>query len=449
MCASTRALAPGLGGLLNPAIVIPSYWTSESHIPSVGEWGAYDYATPITKPMPELETCLSSLEQVRGVLRIFVLVVADPECENSARARVNSICRSHPNLDTLVIGAREAFFIKEAVAKLVPNLIGENVALRGYGAIKNLGLTAACVFGHDAVVFLDDDEVVTSPNFLIDAVYGLGLLTRQNLKILCKSGYFVDKNGSCYAKPSTKWSEKYWSKAAGFNAVMKKAQEGTRISRSNHMSGGCCAIHAQAFTRVPFDPFITRGEDLDYVLNLRANGMDVWFDNEWSVRLSLPDEMAPEPSLFMQDVYRWLYEYRKLAAMNARRNLRTITPDSLMPYPAPWLSEGVRTRVFKTALRRLVTGPYRRDYLAILTKGAKEADAFATQSAEKYLKFAMSWQTVMTSLWQDKYLQNRILGTGGVAQPAATVAPQVASAVQPASAPQPAAEGGLVDEVSQ
>ena len=55
----------------------------------------------------------------------------------------------------------------------------------------------------------------------------------------------------------------------------------------------------------------------------------------------------------------------------------------------------------------------------------------------------------MTSLWQDKYLQNRILGTGGVAQPAATVAPQVASAVQPAPAPQPAAEGGLLDEVSQ
>ncbi len=405
---------PGIGGFLNPAIVIPSYWTSESHVPNVGEWGAYDYATPITKPMPELETCLASLEKVRGVLRVIVLVVADKDCEESARARVTSICRSHPNLNTLIIGARESACIKDSVAKMIPNIAGENVALRGYGAIKNLGLVAACVFGHDSVVFLADDETVDSPDFLVDAVYGLGHLNRQNLKILCKSGYFVDKNGSCYAKPSTKWSEKYWSKAAGFNEVMKKAQEGTRISRSNHMSGGCCAIHAQAYTRVPFDPFITRGEDLDYVLNLRANGMDVWLDNAWSVSLELPDEMAPEPSLFMQDAYRWLYEYRKLNAMNARRNLRTITADSLMPYPAPWLSEGVRERVVKTALRRLVTGPYRREYLRILVRGVKEADAFATESAEKYLSFSMSWQGIMTALWQDKYLQARILSTGDV-----------------------------------
>ena len=78
------------------------------------------------------------------------------------------------------------------------------------------------------------------------------------------------------------------------------------------------------------------------MLNVRANGMDVWFDNEWFVQSQPPEEMAGAPSLFMQDVHRWLYEYRKLDAMNARRDLRTITPESLMPYPAPWLSSGVR-----------------------------------------------------------------------------------------------------------
>ena len=127
------------------------------------------------------------------------------------------------------------------------------------------------------------------------------------------------------------------------------------MTRSNHLCGGCCALHAAAFCNI--DPYITRGEDLDYVLNLRANGLDAWFDNEWSVRRLPPEETAGAPSVFMQDVHRWLYEYRKLDAMNARRDLRTITSESLMPYPAPWLSEGVRRRVFRTALRRLVTGP--------------------------------------------------------------------------------------------
>ena len=34
------------------------------------------------------------------------------------------------------------------------------------------------------------------------------------------------------------------------------------------------ALHARAFTR-GLDPFITRGEDLDYLLNMRMFGYDV------------------------------------------------------------------------------------------------------------------------------------------------------------------------------
>ncbi len=56
---------------------------------------------------------------------------------------------------------------------------------------------------------------------------------------------------------------------------MKKALSGTRISRSNYVCGGLMALHARAFTRVAFDPFITRGEDLDYLFNMRMFGYDV------------------------------------------------------------------------------------------------------------------------------------------------------------------------------
>lgn len=37
----------------------------------------------------------------------------------------------------------------------------------------------ANVLGFDAVVFLDDDEVIDDPKFLEKAMYGLGKLTRQ------------------------------------------------------------------------------------------------------------------------------------------------------------------------------------------------------------------------------------------------------------------------------
>ena len=61
---------------MNPVIVIPSYWSRTDDLVAVGDVGIYDHSTPISKPLPELETCLRSLEQVRGVLRVIVLVVA-------------------------------------------------------------------------------------------------------------------------------------------------------------------------------------------------------------------------------------------------------------------------------------------------------------------------------------------------------------------------------------
>lgn len=399
---------------MNPVIVIPTYWCETDRTHRLGERGVYDYSTPIAKPLPELEICLDSLENVRGVIRIIVLVATETGLEDSARARVNSICRSHPNLNIVVIGEKEAAYVQRAVGRMIPAAMGNVVSLHGYGAIKNMGLAVAAILEHDAVVFLDDDEVVSDADFLINAVYGLGALTRQGLQIVAKSGYFIDENGSPYAKPSNEWTERYWSKANDFNSVMAKAQSAKRVTRSNHMCGGCCALHAAAYTKIPFDPYITRGEDLDYMLNLRANGLDVWFDNKWYVRLKKPEDMSSPSSLFMQDTYRWYYEYRKLEVINSRRDLRTITQESLMPYPGPWLFPEVRKRVFQTALRRMVAGPDRAAYLGILTRGRQKADKFAKDASTRYLSFAMTWPTVAVSLWGDRTLSNAILRTGEV-----------------------------------
>lgn len=93
------------------------------------------------------------------------------------------------------------------------------------------------------------------------------------------------------------------------------------------------ALHARAFTRVAFDPFITRGEDLDYLFNMRMFGYDVWFDNEWTVR-HLPPESEKRSPRFMQDVYRWYYERAKLTFAAHQKELIPVTAASLMPYPA-------------------------------------------------------------------------------------------------------------------
>ncbi|MBR3316929.1 MAG: glycosyltransferase [Atopobiaceae bacterium] len=397
---------------MNPVIVIPTYWAETDDPAGMGEVGAYDHATPISKPVPELETCLDSLEQVRGVLRVVVLLVAPASCADSARARVNGICSTHPNLNPLIIGNREAKVIENAIHVVAPKMEGETVSLRGYGAIRNMGLVVAAVLGHDVVVFMDDDEVALDENFLIDAVYGLGLLTRQDLPVSAKSGYFFDRNDSCYADESTtRWCDRHWTKKSEFNEWMQRAQSSTRISRSNYVCGGCFALYADAFCHVAFDPYITRGEDLDYLFNLRMNGLDVWFDNEWAVK-HMPPKTPSHASRFMQDVYRWTYEVEKLDVANHRIGFRPITPDSLQPYPAPWITRGVHKRIFRTSLLRAIAGPERSEYFHVWLHARKDAKIWASRMSESYLAFQTYWPGMMSSLWGNEQIAESIIETG-------------------------------------
>ncbi|MCI1665879.1 MAG: glycosyltransferase family 2 protein [Atopobiaceae bacterium] len=392
---------------MNPVVVIPTYWCK-----SEGQEGAYDHATPLDKPRPELETCLSSLEGVRGVMRVVVLLVAPPACEDGARARVNAVCASHPRLNPLVIGHPEAVLVRGATSAISPGMAGETVSLRGYGAIRNMGLAVAAVLGHDVVVFMDDDEVALDPEFLVDGVYGLGRMTRQDLPILAKSGYFIDRSDSPLADEShAAWQDKAWTKRSEFNAWMRRALSSTRISRSNYVCGGCMAIHAEAFTRVAFDPWITRGEDLDYLFDLRMNGLDVWFDNAWRVR-HMPPPSASAPARFLQDVYRWVYESRKLEDAGGRIGLHKVTPESLMPYPGPWIAPSVRKRISRTARARAFAEPEHGAYLDIWIHGLKEADHYADEVGTSYLSFQSFWPRLMESLWDDKALAERLLGMG-------------------------------------
>ena len=190
---------------------------------------------------------------------------------------------------------------------------------------------------------------------------------------------------------------------------MKKALSGTRISRSNYVCGGCMALHARAYARVPFDPFITRGEDLDYLLNLRLVGLDMWFDNEWVVK-HLPPESTQRAPRFMQDVYRWYYERAKLAHANRQNDLTAVTPESLMPYPGPWLSHELPDRVRRTAFARMILTGEHVGYWHIWQHGRADAERYASEHCGSYLRFMSFWPTIVDGLWRDASLRGILEG---------------------------------------
>ena len=393
---------------MNAAIVIPTYWAGEhagAYVP-----GTYDHSTELHSPTPELDRCLASLEQVADVAPIVLLVVCPVSATVEVSRRVRQIVEAHPTLSVTVVTNLEATQVMDRVGRIAPGGTGECVSLRGYGAIRNMGLAVAAIMGRDVVIFLDDDEVVLRPDFMTKALYALGQETRTRLPILAKSGYFFDRSGSPLADTSKAGiCHKWWTKRLEFNRWMKRALSGTRISRSNYVCGGLLALHARAFSRVPFDPFITRGEDLDYLFNMRLFGLDVWFDNEWAVK-HLPPESEQRSPRFMQDVYRWYYERVKLAAANRRNDLNSVTAASLMPYPGPWISSQLDDRVRRTALVRALFTREHKGYWQIWRHGRSDALRYARDNENSYLKFQSFWPSIMDGLWRDPELAVMLKG---------------------------------------
>ncbi len=72
-------------------------------------------------------------------------------------------------------------------------------------------------------------------------------------------------------------------------------------------------------------------------------GSDIWFDNTWYMH-HLPPETKREGLRFRQDIFRWLYEYRKVEYGRTQIDLLQIKPQSLLPYPGP-LSRASRARI--------------------------------------------------------------------------------------------------------
>lgn len=391
---------------MNPVIVVPTYVSARRR--SGGTLlSTYDHATPLSQP-GELPRLLRSLVGVGGVGQIVVLVVSEPSIETQAAEKVQQIAAQFPQLSIAVMGAPEEALLHQRLEQMGIGSLGKEIGLTGYGAVRNFGFAMANVLGFDSVVFLDDDEIVEDPDFLRKAMYGLGKLTKKGIPILVKTGYYFNSEGSPLSKSQDKWYNRFWQQGKAFNEWITAALRGPRLSRSNHVCGGCLAVHKEAFKRLSFDPWITRGEDLDYLLNLRMYGSDIWFDNQWNLT-HLPPKTESEGTRFRQDIFRWLYEYRKMEYSRTQIDLLQVKPSSLEPYPGPFLQPGIRRRVRLTALLRSFGRPDKKAYREAAKAATGEAATYAERNCSKYFEFQFVWPEVMARLDGDKTLRTALV----------------------------------------
>ena len=392
---------------MNPIVIIPTFITSGRRPKDTNVVAVYDHATPITQE-GELPRCLESLRKVEGLGQILILVVADQGIENKAMLKVQNMADRFDDLSIAVVGQSEANLVQQRFEQLNLGKHTKEIGLSGYSAIRNLGLVVANVMGFDSVVFIDDDVVVDDPKFLVNGMYGLGKLTRKGVPILAKTGFYLNAEGSYFSSKKEAWYDRFWPQAKAFNAWIGKAMAGPRLTHSKHVCGGCLALHKEAYKRLSFDPWITRGEDLDYMLDLRMYGSDIWFDNKWSMR-HLPPASPSEGRRFHQDIYRWLYEYRKMEYSRTQIDLMQVKPATLQPYPGPFIEPGVKKRVARTALLRSFGRPDKKAYRKAAKAAANDAEEYAMRCCSKYFEFQYVWPELMARIEGDSILAGALV----------------------------------------
>jgi hypothetical protein len=428
---------------VNPVIIIPTYVGTKRKMPSYNVVATYDHVTPLTH-QGELPRCLASLRDNGVNIPILLLVVSEGGVEREASAKIREVAGAYTEaLDLRVFDAGVLAQFHARAEQLGLAAIKEGISLTGYGATRNCGLIVAATLGFTEVIFLDDDEVVGSPEFLKQSLYGLGRLSKKGIPVLVKSGFYTDRKGNWKSRATRAWYNRYWEQGELFNRWIAKAMQAPRLSRSNVLYGGLMAIHREAYRRVSFDPWIPRGEDLDYLLNIRMYGGGVWFDNKWQIQ-HLPPTERNEAQRFKQDIYRWIYEHRKLEFSKTQIDLLQIQPHSLDPYPGPFLENSIMTRVFLTALLRTIgRARDRQGYLKAAQASRREAKAYAEMFCSKYFEFQLGWPQTLATFEVDPQLKALFgEGTRVEPRPAADGDPS-ASAPHAAAASAPTGPAGL------
>lgn len=324
---------------LETAIVVPTYWTRAGGRPLPGD-AVYDHPTPVDQwgTLGRLLESLCILDVETFHVLVLVAVTA-PEVESAAIDRVAAIVAKHQQLHCLVVGNRDLSLLTRDPAA------GGLLGFEGYARVRNVQLAVPLALGARAVVALDDDEVVRDAGFLTRIHRSLGAKVHNNV-IAGLGGYYEDASGSIQLNADPKFGPDaniYDRKAAIMNAAtaMLEAQP-ERVVLTPFCFGGNMSFTRELASTVCFDPAITRGEDIDYLINARLAGHDYFMDKDLRI-VHLPPTGGSYQDVawhkVVQDVLRFVYERAKLTAATSLGGADSLSAHDFDPYPGLFLGD--------------------------------------------------------------------------------------------------------------
>jgi hypothetical protein len=393
-------------------MVIPSYWGRKKLEGRKDTDSIYDHPTPLDEE-GTLGRALKSISILKNKdFNLVILGVSTAQdIQEEVEAKITSIVKeSAPETETLLFSYSQLAKIHQELTQHDKEQFIPIFQLDGYSNIRNLCLFAAHLLGSDVAVLIDDDEIFEDSLFMEKALECIGKKHKGH-DVLAVAGYYINPdNDFLINKDIPPWMT-HWNKIECMNRAFKEVigQE-PRLKETTFVFGGNAVIHRDLFMHVPFDPSITRGEDIDFLINARMFGFKFFLDNQLAIKHDAPPKPHPEWRNLREDIYRFVFEKKKLDTQEPLPGMEKITAEHLGTYPGEFLGDDLDERIFRSnvmlALDYLSEGDKRgamecmkNIHLARITP-PPESNPF-----QNLLKLQKTWENLMEHFSSEKVRQ--------------------------------------------
>jgi len=336
-------------------IVIPTYWGRSSDEPFNPADAVYDHPTPLDQE-GTLARALESIKVLKNKNFEVVVIAAatNPEIARDVENKVRGIISDFKGMFPIT-------FISHSFEKRMKEIIAERrgedsleseseiISLTGYSNIRNMCLISAELLSCDVAVLFDDDEVYEDPLYLDKVFENIGQeYVGQFIGAI--AGYYLRPEGGYMIPRPEEWWMSEWPMVPAMNEAFKIIDEEPRLKPTPFVFGGNMVIHRDVYRKIPFDPNVRRGEDIDYLTNCKFFGIDFLLDNQLSIRHLPPKSNVPAWRHFRENIYRFIYTREKIKKQVPLEGLRVVRIEELDPYPGKCMRDDLEDLIFKTSV---------------------------------------------------------------------------------------------------
>ncbi len=363
-------------------LIIPTYWSTNS----IQSWKVFDHPFSINEEGTLLRT-LKNLQQINIKEDIIILPVP---CSQEINNKVKEITKNVSNLNIKIV---DEHVYNKIISDL--NKAGMDkdslklVDTYCYGGVRNLGLVYSQIYGYDQAIMIDDDELLKK-DYVKTALKNIGKKYNGEL-VLAKTGCVEDEHGNKIYEGQAHDCLNTWAKDKIFNEEVNSMLSSTELLYSTSIAfGGNMILDRKLFSKVPFDPFGTRGEDDDYVLNCKFCGYNMFFDPELLLIHLPPKRNNMHWARQRQDIIRFRYAREKAKLFN-------INKDELGIFFKYFISEDLEKKAVNSSIDAALSfeNVNRQEFLGFLDnarEAVEERKETIERKIETYKRLIEVWQ---------------------------------------------------------